>query len=439
MNSVSHDSQNAATRALNLRFLVDYPREAARKLEEMPAREVAELFATLSAHLIVPVWQHLASDVEQAVFECLPDELAGQVLSELEPVLSAALLARLPPGGRARHLALLNPQVGREIEALMCYEADSAGALMDPRFIAFQDDLSVYSALARLRRAKRQGLREIYLVKDDRTLQGRIEIQDLALADTQQLLGPLVLPPAAVVLDTAPRDEVIERFRNDAISELPVVDFAGKLLGVIRQSALVSALRQESSAPIQTMVGVSKEERALSKASFAVAKRLPWLQINLLTAFLAAAVVGLFEDTIAKFTALAVLMPVVAGQSGNAGAQALSVTVRGLLLREISLHNWPRIVFKEVSAGLVNGVAIAVTTSLGVYVWSRSLGLVWVIASSMVISMVVAGAAGALVPIALRRLGQDPAQCSSIVLTTVTDVTGFGSFLGIATLFSRLL
>jgi magnesium transporter len=158
-----------------------------------------------------------------------------------------------------------------------------------------------------------------------------------------------------------------------------------------------------------------------------------------LTAFLAAAVVGLFESTIAKFTALAVLLPVVAGQSGNAGAQALAVTMRGLVLREISIRHWPRVVGKEAVVGLVNGVAVAATTALGVYIWSRSVGLVLVCAIAMVISMLAAGLAGALTPVLLRRFGQDPATSSSIILTTVTDVVGFFSFLGTATLLSGML
>ena len=168
-------------------------------------------------------------------------------------------------------------------------------------------------------------------------------------------------------------------------------------------------------------------------------KRLPWLEINLATAFLAAAVVGIFETTIAQFTALAVLLPVVAGQSGNAGAQALAVTMRGLALREISTRHWFRVLFKEVNVGVINGLAIAVTTGLGVLVWSRNTGLALVIFIAMVLSMVIAGAAGAVIPIALTRLGHDPAQSSTIILTTVTDVAGFMSFLGIATLLSRLL
>jgi magnesium transporter len=170
-----------------------------------------------------------------------------------------------------------------------------------------------------------------------------------------------------------------------------------------------------------------------------VRKRLPWLQINLVTAFLAASVVGIFEETIARTTALAVLLPVVAGQSGNTGAQALAVTMRGLALREIRLRHWITVARKEVSVAFVNGIAVALTTSLGVYVWSRSAGIALVIGLSMVISMVAAGLSGAAIPMILTALKQDPAQSSSIVLTTVTDVVGFFSFLGIATMLAGML
>jgi magnesium transporter len=190
---------------------------------------------------------------------------------------------------------------------------------------------------------------------------------------------------------------------------------------------------------MQAMVGASRQERALSPVSFAVKKRLPWLEINLATAFLAAAVVGLFEGTIARFTALAVLLPVVAGQSGNTGAQALAVTMRGLAMREIRVRQWPRVVRKEASVALLNGIAVSLTTAAGVFLWSRSSGLAMVIGISMIISMVCAGIAGVLVPTALTGLGQDPAQSSSIVLTTVTDVVGFASFLGIATILAGML
>jgi magnesium transporter len=429
----------AAIAALNQHFLLDYPREAAWRIEAMPASEVGQLLAAQPLHVVVPVWHSLASDVEQAVFSELPEERALELLAELEPSHSAALLSRMEEAEQEHHLGRLNPQVASEIRSLMQYEPDSAGQLMDPRVLAFRGELTAHEALARLRQSKSRGLREIYLVDEDGRLDGRVDIQDLALAEPVETLARLKRKIADAVEVTAPREEVVEKIQQEAVTDLPVINFDGHLLGVIRQATLASAVQEETTLDIQTMVGASRDERALSSATFSVAKRLPWLQINLLTAFLAATVVGLFESTIAQYTALAVLLPVVAGQSGNAGAQALAVTMRGLVLREISLRHWPRVVFKELNVGLMNGLAIAATTALGVYVWSKSLGLVLVIAASMVISMVVAGLAGALVPIMLKRVGQDPAQSSSIILTTVTDVVGFFSFLGIATLFSALL
>jgi magnesium transporter len=229
---------------------------------------------------------------------------------------------------------------------------------------------------------------------------------------------------------------MLERHRMLA---LPVVDFDGRLLGFIRHQSLVDAVEQEATANIQSMVGASREERALSPVTFAVRKRLPWLEVNLVTAFLAAAVVGLFEDTIARFTALAVLLPVVAGQSGNTGAQALAVTMRGLALREVRVRHWLVVAMKEVRVAFLNGVAVSVTTSAAVYVWSRSPGLTLVIGISMVLSMVAAGLSGAAIPMVLTAVRQDPAQSSSIILTTVTDVVGFFSFLGMETLLSGTL
>jgi magnesium transporter len=299
--------------------------------------------------------------------------------------------------------------------------------------------MTVAEAIDRLRQIRRDGLRELFVVDDEGRLSGRIEVQDLALAERDLPLVDITRRVVAFVSDLDPREDVVEMMQNHPITVLPVVNVSGRFIGVIRQAELMTAVEEETSLDMLTMVGASPDERALSSPVFAVKKRLPWLQINLLTAFLAAAVVGMFESTIAQFTALAVLLPVVAGQSGNAGAQALAVTMRGLMLREISLRHWPAVVGKEAMTGLMNGVAVAFTTGLAVYVWSRSLALVAVIVLAMVISMLAAGLAGALVPILLRRFGQDPATASSIILTTVTDVVGFFSFLGIAALFAPLL
>lgn len=425
--------------ALNRRFLADYPSEAARSLEAMSFAAAAQALATQPASVIALIWNHLVTDVAVELFVRLPATAARNLLSDLDPAAASALLQRLKPETREQCLAALDPRVGDELRALLAYAPDSAGRLMNPHVITFRRSMSTRTALARLRAVSSQPVSEIMVIDDDNRLDGRVALQDLALADPRQPIETLIQPLIATVPDTASREEVVATIEQYKLSELPVVDFAGRLIGIIHQSALVTALTEETSLDIQTMVGASRDERALSGVHFAVTKRLPWLHINLLTAFVAAAVVGIFENTIAQFTALAVLLPVVAGQSGNAGAQALAVTMRGLALREIGTRHWPRIVLKEINVGFLNGLAIALTTAIGVYLWSRSAGLALVIAIAMVLSMVAAGLSGALIPVVLTRLRQDPAQASTIFLTTVTDVVGFFSFLGTATLLAGFL
>jgi magnesium transporter len=261
----------------------------------------------------------------------------------------------------------------------------------------------------------------------------------MVAAPPTQTLVELSRSISVFVTALDPTEEVAEKLQKNAIDILPVLDIHHRLLGIIRGADAIEVLKENIAANVQTMVGASADERALSSSFFAVRKRQPWLQVNLLTGFLAASVVGLFESTIAQFTALAVLMPVAAGQSGNTGAQALAVTMRGLTLREITVRHWFKVMIKEAGAGFINGVAVAATCGLGVYFWSDNLGLAMVLAMAMIISMTIAGVAGALVPICLKKLGQDPAQSSSIILTTVTDIAGFMSFLGIATALSSLL
>jgi magnesium transporter len=303
----------------------------------------------------------------------------------------------------------------------------------------FRPESTAREVLARLRAVPERRLHVVYVVDQEGCLAGAVPLQDVALASPDTRLDALVRGIPASVPATAGRQEVIDEFETRHVPSLPVVDADGRMIGVIRHATLVEAAQEEASVDLQTMVGASRDERALSPSLFAVRRRLPWLQVNLLTAFLAAAVVGIFEDTIARFTALAVLLPVVAGQSGNTGAQALAVTMRGLALREVRARHWLRVAVKETSAAALNGLAVAATTCLGVWWWSGSPGLVLVIGLSMVVSMTLAGLSGALIPMALTAARQDPAQASSILLTTVTDVVGFLSFLGIATVLAGLL
>ena len=433
-------SAESAVVALENRYLRDYPREAARKLEALSADEAAQAIEARPAELIVPVWEQLTTDVQERLMDRLSEPAVGRILTEMDPPLAAELLLSAHAADRERWTAGMEPGAARVVAALMAYPAEAAGRLMDPRVASFRADMTAGAALERMRGFKKnRALRDLFLIDDEGRLTGRVEIQDIATAPADERLQRIARPVVTAVLDAAPKEEIVEKFEQHRVPALPVVNVSGRLVGVIHQSALVDALQEEASLDIQTMVGVSKDERALSHTWFAVVKRLPWLQINLATAFLAASVVGLFEDTIARFTALAVLLPVVAGQSGNAGAQALAVTMRGLALREISVRHLPRVVWKEVNVGIFNGLAVAAVCALGVWLWSGSAGLVAVISISMVVSMVAAGFSGAAIPIVLNRLGFDPAQSSSIVLTTVTDVVGFFSFLGVATVLQSSL
>lgn len=428
-----------ASAALSQSFLDLYPAEAARVIDNRPQSEIIALLQSKPAPIGTAVFQCMAPDVAAQTLPLIESNLARQVVAAMDPSQAAGLLARVDKEARTRLLDSFEPSRAKELKLLLSYPAGSAGSLMDPRVTTFHFESTAKEARARIRGLRGRRVYDIFLVDENGLLAGVVALQEIVLARPNSRLADLSPGLPASVHAMSTREEVVELLNQRRLTTLAVVDLEQRLLGVIRHDALVAAAQEEMSADIQTMVGASKEERALSPAIFAVRKRLPWLQINLATAFLAASVVGLFEETIARFTALAVLLPVVAGQSGNTGAQALAVTMRGLALREIRLHHWLRIAFKEVNVAAINGIAVALTTAAGVYVWSQSAGLALVIMISMIISMVAAGMSGAVIPMILTALGQDPAQSSSIILTTVTDVVGFFSFLGIATLLAGML
>lgn len=420
-------------------FIDLHPGEAAQILEPMAADEVAALLERQSTGRAAAILERLNPQLGADCLRNVAEATAPRLLAAISPSRAAAILVCLDDESRAGLVERIEPRLARELEDLMSYPAESAGHLMDPRVYGVPAGLTVQDVLDRLHTLRRQRVQTVFLVDEEGRLVGAMPLHDVILGEPQQRLSELIAAPPVHVQATAPRGEVVSLLADYRLASLPVVDFDGRLIGTIRRDAMIEAVRAEATAGLQTMVGASGEERALSSALFAVRKRLPWLNVNLLTAFLAAAVVGLFEDTIAKFTALAVLLPVVAGQSGNTGAQALAVTMRGLALREVRTRQWMRVMVKEAVAGFVNGVAIAAVTMVGVYVWSRSLGLCAVIGLAMVIAMAIAGAAGTAIPMLLTAMRLDPAQSSSIVLTTVTDVIGFFSFLGLATLLAQSL
>ena len=383
--------------------------------------------------------RHLDADTAGRLIVEFPDKRRAEIISAMEPRDAFRCLRTIPRRRREALIKTLPAAVQREAERILRVREGSAAALMEIQPLHITTQAHVHECLARVQHCQTRVARTLFVVDAEENLVGAVDLQGLIAAEPHALISTLMRPVKWQVDEFTTREEIAAGIGRYNVNTLPVISLQGRFSGIIRSENLFDAVEQDALSDLQTMVGAGKDEHALSTVWTAIRKRHPWLQINLLTAFLAASVVGLFEHTIAQFTALAVLMPVVAGQSGNSGAQALAVTMRGLALREIGVNAWSRVMRKEMLSGLLNGLGIALVTAIAVYVWSKSPGLALVIGLAMVASMTVAGIAGAFIPIMMSRLGQDPATSSTIVLTTVTDVAGFFSFLGIATALSFLL
>jgi magnesium transporter len=233
------------------------------------------------------------------------------------------------------------------------------------------------------------------------------------------------------------QEEVARQVASYNLLAIPVVDEENKLVGVITVDDIIDVIKDEATEDVYRLAGVSADDRVFSRPSESLRKRLPWLQVNLVTAFVAASVVAVFEGTIDQWATLAVFMPVVAGMGGNAATQTLTVIVRGIALGELTWANTRKALFKEAVVGLANGFACGLVAALVVWIWKGNFWLGAVIGAAMVINMFVAATAGTLIPLGLRALKVDPALASSVFITTLTDVFGFFSFLGLATLVLR--
>lgn len=430
---------SSATEALVRRFMELYPGEVARKLELVDAPEIAATLEQSPGPVATEIVRRMQPDRAAATLDACSEARRRELLQRLDPVLAANLLARVPQQRREQILLSLPDTTSDEFREILQYPPGTAGNLMEANVATFPMDMSVEHALERVRTLRDRRIADLVVVDDDLRFRGAVRLQDIVGAPPEQTLAELQSPTPVSVTPMTPRADVVEVLSRLRLASLPVVDLEHRVVGIIRHTGLVEAAQQDLASDIQQMVGGSAEERALSRPWVGVRSRLPWLYINLLTAFAAASVVGLFEDTIARFTALAVLLPVVAGQSGNTGAQALAVTMRGLALREIRVTHAPRVLVKESAIGLINGLGVATGTALAVFAWSRNLGLVIVMFLAMVVSMLAASVAGAAIPVLLVKLGRDPATASSIILTTVTDIAGFFSFLGLAAWLSHML
>jgi magnesium transporter len=431
-----------------LRSFVELHREdAARAFEMLELGEAVRLLKRLPVDVAASLLERATPHTAARVLETMDVQRICQLTSKMPPRTAAAILHQLDEAKREEVLSTLTESTARPLRALARYAEETAGAIMEPHVAALAIDLTAQQAISSIRKAPREAIHYLYVTQRDGKLIGVLNMRDLLLAAPRDPIEALVNHHVVSVTDTMDRSEVVELIQQRRLLALPVVDFDGRLVGVVKHDEALRAGQEEAFEDLQIIVGAGADERALSPVRKVVRSRLPWLYVNLITAFMAAAVIGLFEGLIARVAALAILLPVVAGQGGNTGSQSLAVVMRGLALREVIPGVKKRVVRKELLGGLINGVAVAVVTAAAVFAWrhvagddlSSSVGMSLVIGLAMVVNMTLAALSGAVIPLVLKALGRDPAQSAAIFLTTVTDIVGFGAFLGFALLFSSWL
>ena len=392
-------------------------RLAMEALTELGPEAGASLLAGRSAEEIVKLTQDLPSDDVAAIIDHLPEELAAAVLELMQKKPASA-----------------------DVGELLEYPEKTAGRIMNPKVFALSEDMTASEAIAAL-----QGSRDVemvfylYVIDGRRHLVGVVSLRRLLLVPTDTPLKRIMTTDLISVRVDMDQEEVASQVASYNLLAIPVVDEENKLSGVITVDDVIDVIKDEATEDVYRLAGLATDDRVFTTPTESLRKRLPWLIVNLATAFIAASVVKLFEGTISLVTSLAVFMPVVAGMGGNAATQTLAVIVRGIALGELTWSNSRKALIKEALVGVGNGIACGLVG--GGVVWLMQ-GTPWmgvILAMAMIINMFVAAIAGTLIPLSLRALKVDPALASSVFITTLTDVFGFFSFLGLGALFIKYL
>ena len=378
--------------------------------------------------------------VREEILEELEPETVAEGVRELESDDAVELLEGLDEEDKEEILEKLPPQEREEIERSLEYPEGSAGRRMQTEFIMVSLDWTVGQAIDYMRETPDLPDRfyEIYVVDPQKRWQGAVPLDVLLRARRPIPLKELIEEDRRRVAVTDDQQEVARLFGKYNLVAAPVVDAGDRLVGVITIDDVVDVIEEEADEDLKALGGVTSDEE-LSDSVWTIAKgRFNWLLVNLATAFLASSVLGLFEGQLEQMVALAVLAPIVASQGGNAATQTMTVAVRALATRELGSNNAYRVVVREGLVGLVNGLAFAVITGIAAVAWFRIPGLGVVIGLAIICNLVAGALGGILIPMVLERVRADPAVASGTFVTTITDVVGFFSFLGIATLWFGL-
>jgi magnesium transporter len=392
------------------------PKLAMEALSELGPEKGAQLLALRSAEDIARLTQEIASDDAVALIDQLPEELRTVVLE------------------------LIRPKPGGGVSELLEYEERTAGRLMNPNVFALAEDLTAGEAIVALQNARDvEMVFYLYVVDERRHLVGVVSLRRLLLVPPDTPLKRIMTTDIYSARVDTYQEDVAQMVASYNLLAVPVVDAENKLAGVITVDDVIDVIKDEATEDVFRLAGVSKEDGVLTAPKESIRRRLPWLGVNLVTAFLAASIVGVFSETINKVVVLAALMPIVAGMGGNAATQTLAVIVRGLALGEVTWSNARQALFKEGLVGLGNGLALGLVAAIGAWAWTGNPVLGGVLALAMIINLFIAATAGTLIPLGLRAMKVDPALASSVFITTLTDVFGFFSFLGLATVFINFL
>ena len=378
------------------------------------------------------------------LLDAVPPAAVAAVLQAVNPAIAQDVLDELPSERRGAVLNAASPQQRAQWLRNDRYPEESIGRLMEPPTAVFTGQQTIADTIDAVRElAKTSFVTYGFVTDEGGRLIGVVTMRDLLLSAREERLDAVMLRNPFFLLPEMELPEAMKQVVRRHFPVYPVCEADGTLIGQVRGQAMFEEQAYEISAQAGRMVGVDKEERLTTPWARSLRFRHPWLQLNLLTAFIAAAVVGLFQDTIDRIVILAAFLPVLAGQSGNTGCQALAVALRGMTLGELQPGKERALVLKEAFLGLLNGTLVGITAALGMFLTARAqshpsaLLLAAIVCCAMIGSCIVSGISGALIPLTLRRLGADPATASSIFLTTATDVASMGLFLSLATVLIR--
>lgn len=418
-----------------------YPYDVSRLFEDLSDFQIGQLGPLLPEPFLADILENAADKMQTRLIRLWDYETVVRVFSHMSNDDITDILGHLPISVRKSLLNRMKSDDSKALYELLGYKEDSAGGIMTTEYIALKSYLTVTHALEKIKSIgpETEVIETIFIISEERTLIGTVDLRDIFTAPEHVLLRDIMDEHVIVAHPHDDQEEVAMLVSKYDLNVIPVVSSKGALLGIITVDDIIDVILEEQTEDMLRMGGVSREERIDSSFLSSVKKRLPWLFVNLATAFLASFTIGLFENVISKVVALAAAMSIVAGMGGNAGTQTLSVVIRSIALGEIRKENRRRLLLKEAALGIFNGAAIGIVTGVILYLRYGNPYLGFIIFAAMIGNLLLAGFFGFLIPIALKMSGADPALASAIFLTTVTDVGGFFLFLGLAKLLLSYL